>query len=98
MLIKDILTELETATHPLAKALHKGEHFKILVIGFKNGMVLKEHKAHMPSKLTVMDGTVEYRQGEEIVVLNKYDSFDIPVEEVHSVWAKEDSLCLLTQG
>lgn len=98
MLIKDILTELETATHPIAKALHKGEHFKVLVIGFKNGMVLKEHKAHMPSKLTVMDGSVEYRQGDDIVLLSKHDSFDIPVGEVHSVWANEDSLCLLTQG
>ncbi|MBL7682151.1 MAG: hypothetical protein JNK00_02230 [Flavipsychrobacter sp.] len=98
MLIKEILTEIETSTHPVAKALHKGEHFKVLVIGFKNGMVLKEHKAHMPSKLTVMDGTVEYRQGEEIVVLNKYDSLDIPVDEVHSVLATVDSMCLLTQG
>lgn len=98
MLIKDILTELETSSHPVAKALHKGEHFKVLVIGFKEGMILKEHKAHLPSKLTVMDGSVEYRQGENIVVLSKYDSFDIPVDEVHSVWAMEDSLCLLTQG
>jgi hypothetical protein len=45
-----------------------------------------------------MDGSVEYRQGDDIVLLHKHDSFDIPVEEVHSVWAMEDSLCLLTQG
>lgn len=98
MLIKDILRELETATHPVAKALHKGEHFKVLVIGFKSGMVLKEHKAHMPSKLTVMDGSVEYKHGDDIVQLYKHDSFDIPVGEGHSISAKEDCLCLLTQG
>ena len=98
MIIKDILAELETASHPVAKALHKGEHFKVLVMGFKNGMVLKEHKAHMPTKLTVLEGTVEYRQGEAVTVLNKHDSIDIPVDIVHSVLAKADSLCLLTQG
>ncbi len=98
MIIKDILLQLETSTHPVAKALHKGEHFKVLCIGFKNGMKLKEHQAHQPSKLTVMSGQVIYREAEKVVKLDTFDEIDIPVNVIHSVEALADSLCLLTQG
>jgi hypothetical protein len=39
MIIKEILHQLETAKNPVAKAIHKGEHFKVLAIGFKKGMI-----------------------------------------------------------
>jgi ribosomal protein L21 len=32
------------------------------------------------------------------IELDQYDETEIPVEVTHSVEAKEDSLCLLTQG
>jgi quercetin dioxygenase-like cupin family protein len=98
MVIPDILAQLETATHPVAKALHKGSSFRVLVIGFKDGMVLAEHKAHLPSRLTVLSGSVVYKQGDEAVTLNRYDEHEIPVDITHSVTALADSLCLLTQG
>ena len=98
MVIKEILTQLETSDHPVAKPLHKGENFKVLVIGFKHGMRLKDHQAHMPSKLTVISGKVIYRQHEKESELQKFDEIEIPVNTIHSVEAREDSLCLLTQG
>jgi quercetin dioxygenase-like cupin family protein len=98
MTIKDTLKRLETSKHPVANALHKGDHFKVLVIAFKKGMILNDHKAHMPSKLTVIEGSVIYNEGGQFVELKKFDETDIPVEITHSVEAKEDSLCLLTQG
>ncbi len=51
--IKEINEQLKTAKHPVAKTLHKGDNFKVLVIGFKKGMKLKEHQANLSSKLTV---------------------------------------------
>ncbi|HVE61687.1 MAG TPA: hypothetical protein VNA26_07705 [Chitinophagaceae bacterium] len=98
MTIKEVLQQLETAQHPVAKALHKGEHFKVLIIGFKKGMKLKEHEAHLPSKLTVISGQLIYKEGELEVVLKKFDEVDITAHIKHSVEATEDSLCLLTQG
>ncbi len=95
---QDILSALESSTHPVARALHKGENFKVLLIGFKAGMVLTDHKAHIPSKLTVLQGAVMYRQGEKIFSLSQYDEVDIPLEITHAVEAIEDSLCILTQG
>lgn len=98
MILKEIETQLATTAHPVAKALHKGDHFKVLAIGFKKGMLLKEHQAVLPSKLFVIKGKIIYRQGELIKTLSLFDETDIPVEIMHSVEAVEDSLCLLTQG
>lgn len=98
MIIKEVLAELETKQNPVAKALHKNDHFKVLVMAFKNGMILKEHKAHLPTILTVLEGSVAYINDSEKTMLSKYDSFQIPVNELHSVEAFEDSICLLTQG
>src|SRR6476659_6495890 len=98
MTIKEILNQLETANHPIAKPLHKGNNFKVLVIGFKSGMKLKDHQAQLPSKLTVISGEVIYKQHEKETELQKFDEVEIPVNTIHSVEAKEDSICLLTQG
>lgn len=98
MTIKEILQELKTAKHPVAKAIHKGNHFKILVIGFRPGMKLKDHEAPLPSKLTILTGKVVYKENAKEITLEMYDETDIPVNTRHSVEAIEDSLCLLTQG
>jgi len=56
--ITSIISDLKIASHPIAKALHKGAHFKILMIGFNTEMILTDHKAHIISKLTVLNGSV----------------------------------------
>lgn len=98
MVIKEILAKLDNSENPVAKILHKGEKFKVLAIGFKNGMILKEHQAHIPSKLTVLSGHVVYKEPGREVNLQQFDEVDIPVNVTHSVLALNDSLCLLTQG
>ena len=98
MLIKDILLQLESATHPVAKIVHKNDHVKILVLGFKKGMILKEHMTLLPAKLFVIKGEIIYKQGEAATTLSIYDEMEIPVNVQHSVEAIADSLCLLTQG
>lgn len=98
MTIDEIKEELKSSDHPIAKSLHHGNGFKVLVIGFKKGMILKEHEAHITSKLTLLEGSVVYTEENRVVELNPYDEVEIPVEITHSVEALEDSLCLLTQG
>ena len=98
MTIKDIKLKLKTSNNPVAKSLHQGLGFKTLVIGFKKGMILKEHKAHIKSKLTVLEGAVIYKEEQRIIELEQYDEVEIPIEITHSVEAKEDSLCIVTQG
>ncbi|MDZ4680813.1 MAG: hypothetical protein SGI94_10265 [Saprospiraceae bacterium] len=98
MTIKEVFSALENATHPVARALHKGSDFKVMVIGFKKGMILKEHLTKTTTKLTILSGNVIYREGEKQVRLAQYEEVNIPVDQLHSVEALTDSLCLLTQG
>ncbi len=98
MIIKEILAELETKDHPVAKPLYKKEGIKILMLGFKKGMILKEHKAHVPTKLVVLEGKVIYKSEAVEIELEKYDEFEIPVNDLHAVNATEDTVCMLIQG
>ena len=98
MIIKEILSELETKDHPVAKALFKKEGFKVLVLAFKDGMVLKEHKANVPTKLVVLEGSVNYKSEKTEIKLGKYDEFEILVNELHAVNALTDAICMLIQG
>lgn len=98
MTIKEIKEELKTSTNPVAKSLHHGAGYKVLMMGFNKGMILKEHKAHTPSKLTVLEGEVIYHEDDRAVNLSQYDEVIIPLEVTHSVEALKDSLCILTQG
>jgi len=98
MTIKEIKEELKASRHPVAKSLHHGIGFKVLLIGFTRGMILNEHKAHVQSKLTVLEGAVIYKEESRVVELMKYDEVGIPIEITHSVEAIQDSLCILTQG
>ncbi len=98
MTIHSIKEELKTANKPVARALDHNDYFKVLVIGFKQGMRLKEHMTKIPAKLTVLEGSVLYQEGTTQLKLNQYDEHEIPLETLHEVEAAEDSLCLLTQG
>lgn len=98
MIIAELKEELKTSNHPVAKSLQHGRGFKVLVMGFKKGMILKEHKAHLPSKLVVLEGAVIYKEDNRIVELLQYEEVEIPVEIMHSVQSIEDSLCMLIQG
>jgi quercetin dioxygenase-like cupin family protein len=97
MIIKNVLSLLENASGPVAKPLQHGEHGKVIVLGFKKGMVLKEHQTNKPTKLVIIDGSVIYRRAEAWVVMNKFEEMDIPVNVPHSVEALEDSICFLIQ-
>lgn len=98
MTIKDIKKELKESKHAVVRSLHHGKDFKVLIIGFKKGMTLQEHKAHIPSKLTVLEGAVIYKEENRVVDLMQYDEVEIPIEITHSVEAVKDSLCILSKG
>jgi quercetin dioxygenase-like cupin family protein len=98
MAIKEALEEVELKTHPVARILHKGDMFKVIVIAFKKDMILREHKTHLPATITVVKGKVNYRKEDSVTTINEYDEFQIPIHETHSIEALEDSICLLIQG
>lgn len=98
MTVEDIKEQLKSSKKPIAKSFHIGDHFKVLLFGFKKGMKLEDHKAHHPTKLLVLEGEVIYHQPKKDVRLKQFDEIEIPAEITHSVGALTDSLILLTQG
>jgi quercetin dioxygenase-like cupin family protein len=98
MVIKEALLDVELKSHPVARILHKGDMFKVMIIAFKKGMILKEHKTHLPATITVIKGKVNYRKEDSVTAINEYEDFQIPIHETHSIEALQDSICLLTQG
>ncbi len=97
-MINKIIEQLETSTNPVAKPLRTGVNFKVVAIGFKSGMILKEHKTALPAKLVVLKGMVTFVEGEKKIVLDQYDEVEIPTNTIHSVECLEEALCLLIQG
>jgi quercetin dioxygenase-like cupin family protein len=98
MTIQEIKEKLKTSKNPVAKSFHNGEHFKVLLFGFKKGMKLNDHTASLPTKLLVMEGDVIYHQDRKDIRMKQYDEVEIPAGMPHSVAALSDSLLVLTQG
>lgn len=98
MIIQELFQQLETSSHPVARALHKTDHSKALAIGFKKGMIMKDHKTSLPAKLFVIQGSVLYKEGALARLLNQYEETPIPQNIIHSVECIEDALCILVQG
>jgi len=98
MIIEQVLTALETATAPVVKVFQQNTQFKVFVLGFKKGMVLKEHDTDVNTNLVVIEGTVEYRGADRTLLLNKFDEINITQKVLHSVVALEDSICFLIKG
>jgi quercetin dioxygenase-like cupin family protein len=98
MTIKNLKLELDNSSNPIVKSLHGNHAFRVLIVGFKKGMVMKDHKAKWDSKLTVLEGSVTYVKQGSTIVLEKYNEYKIPVDENHSIIASLDSICILTQS
>ena len=80
--IKEINEQLKTAKHPVARVLHKGDNFKVLVISFKKRMTLKDHHGSLPSKRCVparvsqRDTSQEYNRKSWTLFCNSYYAID----------------------
>lgn len=98
MTIKNLISELEASVKPVGKMLRKGEDFHVLAIGFKERMVLEEHKTNLPARLLVIKGEVIYNNDHSATTLGLYDEYEIPVDELHWVEAIRDSIILVIKG
>jgi quercetin dioxygenase-like cupin family protein len=98
MVIQDVMAALSEAAGPVVKVLVKGDHSKVIVLGFKKGMTLREHQTAVTTRLVVIEGQVNYFSADGNVMMNKFDDLEIPVNVPHSVQALDESICFLIQG
>ncbi len=97
MTIQVALIEAKLKYHPVARILYKGDLFKATIIAFQKDMILREHKTHLPSTITVLKGKVNYKTVDLFTTIEEYDNFQISINETHSIEVMEDSVCLVTQ-
>jgi quercetin dioxygenase-like cupin family protein len=69
---------------------HEGS-VKQMVIGLKRQQILPAHKTPYPARLVVLQGSIEFQLGEEKHVLDAFDTFLIPVNELHAVVGREEA-------
>jgi len=95
MNIHEVKKQLESSVAPVVKVIHKTESNRIIALGLRKGIVLKEHKASVPARLIVLEGSLQYKQEGEIIELHQHDEHEIPVGILHSVEGLEDSIAIL---
>lgn len=73
----------------------KSDNTKLIAIGLNTGIVLEKHKAPGRTKLIVIQGKIKYITENEILILDQFQTYDIPLEEIHSVTTDTPSIFLL---
>ncbi len=95
MLVKEILSELPTATKPAVRKFEQKEGSHVLAIGLNKNVLLKEHKSDIPAKILVIKGSITYITGDKRTNLDLFDEHIIPIGEYHAVEPHEDSIFLV---
>ncbi len=74
------------------------EAIKSFAVALGLGAVLKKHATPVPATLVVLKGQINFVFADREFVLKEYDTFHIPVNEVHEVVGILDqNLFLVTQ-
>ncbi len=95
MTLNDIEKASILSDTPVVKNIFNTDGSKLIAIGMKCGVILKEHIAPCKAKLMVIKGEIDFNTQTESRRLATYDSYDIPLDMPHSVEAYEDALFLL---
>lgn len=98
MILKEILSKIETTDKAVVKKLQNGKEQQVLAIGLQKNAILKEHKTDIPAKLYVLTGEVVYRTGRTESIVKQFEEQEINVGDLHSVKANENSLFLVIKG
>lgn len=97
MTIKRVLLELKLAVQNTDSVLINREDFKVLV-KFKKQLLKKVGNSIKTSLQIVLSRKIIYKEILKEKLLTEFENTEIAVNQIHSVEAIEDSLCLLIHG
>lgn len=95
----NILENIKFSTDK-ANVVHikKSDKMKYFAVALGNGAVLKKHSTPVPATLVVLKGEINFVFDDREIILREFDTFEIPVDEVHEVvGVLEQNLFLVTQ-
>ena len=95
----NILENLEFSTDKAnVHYVKKSDKIKYFAVALGQGAVLKKHTTPVPATLVVLKGEINFVFTDREFVLREFDTFEIPVDEVHEVIGVLDqNLFLVTQ-
>lgn len=95
----NILENLEFSTDKAnVHYVKKSDKIKHFAVALGQGAVLKKHTTPVPATLVVLKGEINFVFTDREFVLREFDTFEIPVDEVHEVVGVLDqNLFLVTQ-
>lgn len=80
----------------LSRMIYQDESIKTILFGFQPGQELSEHTASVPAILQFIKGKAEVVLGEEQQTAQEGTWVRIPANLPHSIYAKTETLMLLT--
>lgn len=83
---------------PLIRIVQASQHFKVILVTLETGAILENHTAPARAKIFVVKGTIEYRSLRVNKNIHHMEEFNIPLDEVHQIAAKEAAEFLLIIG
>lgn len=97
-MLQNILEKLATADKPITSVIKTTNSSKVVAVGLNTSIKLRDHRAPGKTQLLVIKGSISYKTNEKELVLNQYESYDIPLDETHNVTGLEPSIFLLMVG
>lgn len=79
-----------TPEKPAVHIIRKTDSINYIAIGLLMDQILPEHKTGVPTILTVLKGGIEFVIGDQEILLYQFDTFQIPVNQVHEVRGLEE--------
>lgn len=65
--------------------VQKDANGHVFAVGLLRGQILSKHMTAVPALLTVLEGSIVFRMNDSDSVLNRLDTFSIPVGIEHEV-------------
>lgn len=98
LVLNHIAETLATSEKPVIEQIYDKEGKKLIAIGLKKGVEFPEHVAPAKAKLMVVQGEVDFNTETRSYRLERFDSFDIPMDIKHAVVGVDDAVFLLLLG
>lgn len=95
-MLNKMIAEIPTCKKPILRVIFRNSCTRIAALGLKKGMRLIDHQLPVDTKIIMLEGNIEIDSKIEVVILNKFDEYDIPRKVIHQVRANENSLLLIT--
>lgn len=75
---------------PAIFKIHHTDKINFFAVGLLKSQLLKKHSTKVPTLLTVLKGSIEFYINDDKLILNQFDTYQIPVTIEHEVLGLEE--------